>query len=136
MTNHEKYEESSFLNELRYLSRSIFSDNPDLLELMGDKNNFQEATVAIMSGIAIYGNSPNDQCEVEITNYVDEDSGECFVYLIDDSCFYLDNKGLFDIEDKENRLDDDDIVGISDIIKDTSWMPIEITEFYGKHMDN
>jgi hypothetical protein len=136
MTNHERSDEPSDLNQLRNLSRNIFSENADLYEIMGDRSNFEEHTVAVISGIAIYGDSPNDQCEVEITNFVDVDSGECFIYLIDDSCFYLNNSGLFNIENKEDKLDDCDVIGLKDLIEDATWMPMEITEFYGKHTDN
>jgi len=136
MEKHENYEESSLLNELKSLTKAIFSDNPNLLGLMGGDTNPEDSTVAVLSGIAVYGEFPEDRCEVEITNFFDEVSGECFIYLIEDSCFFLNERGVFYIEDQHLMLDNGDLIGLINLIEDVSWLPTGLSDFYGKYMDN
>ncbi|MEI7758715.1 MAG: hypothetical protein WCJ05_00855 [bacterium] len=136
MEKHENYEESSLLNELKSLTKAIFSDNPNLLGLMGGDTNPEDSTVAVLSGIAVYGEFPEDRCEVEITNFFDEVSGECFIYLIEDSCFFLNERGVFYIEDQQLMLDNGDLIGLINLIEDVSWLPTGLSDFYGKYMDN
>ena len=58
------------------------------------------------------------------------------IYLVDDSCFYLSNKGLFNVEDNETRMSENDLFMFIDLISDTEWMSVDIQDFYGKHLDN
>ncbi len=136
MTNHEKSENMPLENELKKISMQAFSQNPDLVLLMGDNSNFKEPTAAILTGMVNYGNLPEERCEVEITNFYDNENGECFIYLVDDSCFYLSNKGLFNVEDNETRMSENDLFMFIDLISDTEWMSVDIQDFYGKHLDN
>ena len=136
MTNHEKSENMPLENELKKISMQAFSQNPDLVLLMGDNSNFKEPTTAILTGMVNYGNLPEERCEVEITNFYDNENGECFIYLVDDSCFYLSNKGLFNVEDNETRMSENDLFMFIDLISDTEWMSVDMQDFYGKHLDN
>ena len=136
MEKHDKYEESSLLNDLKLLTKARFSDNPNLLLLMGGEIDLEDSTVAVLSGIVIYGEFPEDRCEVEITNFFDEVSGECFIYLIEDICFFLNDKGVFYIEVQQIKLDESDLLGLIDLIEDVSWLPTGLSGFYRKFMDN
>ena len=121
MRNFEKYRNNNELIELRNDTEKLFLNNAYKAEVYTDVEDEDYPTVISLCGVVNYKGTKKTFIEVEVHNLFDIESGEKYVYLINDDCYSISSSEIKDLSRVERKIETEEINYIRKVIEQTVW---------------
>jgi hypothetical protein len=121
MRNFENYRNNNELIELRNDTEKLFLNNAYKAEVYTDVEDEDYPTVISLCGVVNYKGTKKTFIEVEVHNLFDIESGEKYVYLINDDCYSISSLEIKDLSRVERKIEKEEINYIRKVIEHTVW---------------
>jgi len=121
MRNFENYRNNNELIELRNDTEKLFLNNAYKAEVYTDVEDEDYPTVISLCGVVNYKGTKKTFIEVEVHNLFDIESGEKYVYLINDDCYSISSSEIKDLSRVERKIETEEINYIRKVIEQTVW---------------